>query len=93
MGILFWRKPKTVRLTPEQVELLRRADAESAGRTPAELDSEDNMPPTALKQQVAKRNGKGFKNLTFQGNAFESNAMDEINKRFEENDLINKQKR
>jgi hypothetical protein len=42
---------------------------------------------------VGKRNGKGFKNLTFSGNLYETNLVDDINKRFEENELIEKRKR
>jgi len=50
------------------------------------------MPPTALKPVVAKRNGKGFKNLTAQGNLYETRFMDEVNERFAQADLAEKRK-
>jgi hypothetical protein len=82
MGILFWRKPRTTKVSERELELIRLAEAEAAGNRVVELDSDDNMPPTALKPLIAKRNGKGFKNLTFQGNLYETNFMDDVNRRF-----------
>jgi hypothetical protein len=93
MRLFFWRKPRTIKVSAREAELIRKAQAEVAGKTFDELDSDDNMPPTALNQMVAKRNGKGFKNLTFSGNLYETNLVDDINKRFEDNELIEKQKR
>jgi hypothetical protein len=91
--LLFWRKPRTVNISERELDLIHKAQSEAAGETFLELGSEDNMPPTALKMMVAKRNGKGFKNLTFSGNLYETNLIDDINKRFADNELIEKQKR
>ncbi|MEN9730714.1 MAG: hypothetical protein RL488_24 [Actinomycetota bacterium] len=93
MRLFFWRKPRTIKVSERELELIRKAQAEAAGKTVEELDSDDNMPPTALNQMVGKRNGKGFKNLTFSGNLFETNLVDDINKRFEDSELIEKRKR
>jgi hypothetical protein len=93
MRFLFWRKPRVIQVSAREFELIRKAQAEAAGQTGDELDSDDNMPPTALNMLVAKRSGKGFKNLTFSSNLYETKLIDEINKRFEENEIIEKRKR
>ena len=69
------------------------AEAEATGAIPPESSSDDNMPPTALKMSVAKPNGRGFRNITVQGNGYETNFIDSVNKRFDENERIEKQKR
>ena len=90
MGIIFWRKPRTVKVTEREIELIRQAQAEASENRVVELDSDDNMPPTALKPLVSRRDGKGFKNLTFQGNAYETNLVDDINRRLKENEQLDK---
>ena len=92
MRIFFWRKPRIIQVSERELELIRRAQAEAAGVTVEELDSQDNMPPTALNMAVAKRNGRGFKNLTSPGNGFETNLVDEINQRFADNEINEKRK-
>ena len=42
---------------------------------------------------IAKPNGRGFRNITVQGNGYETNFIDSVNKRFDENERIEKQKR
>jgi hypothetical protein len=94
MGIRFWRKAeKVIRVSPREAKLIAAAEAESASGRVQELDSDDNMPATALKPLVAKRNGKGFKNLTFDGNLYETKFIDDVNERFAQAELIEKQKR
>jgi hypothetical protein len=94
MGIRFWRKAeKVIRVSPREAELIAAAEAESASGRVQELDSEDNMPATALKPLIAKRNGKGFKNLTFEGNLYETKFIDDVNERFAQAELLEKQKR
>jgi len=93
MRIFFWRKPRRILVSDRELELIKKAEAEVGRQKVGDLDSDDNMPPTALKMMVAKRNGKGFKNLTFSGNLYETNLIDDINKRFADNELIEKQKR
>jgi hypothetical protein len=94
MGIRFWRKADSViRVSPREAELIADAEAEAANNRVQEIDSDDNMPATALKPLISKRNGKGFKNLTFQGNLYETKFVDEINERFAQAELIEKQKR
>ncbi len=93
MRISFRKKPRVIEVSQRELDLIRLAEAEAAGNRLVEVDSDDNMPPTALKQIVAKRNGKGFKNITVQGNLYETNFMDEVNRRFEENEIIEKRKR
>ena len=90
MGIMFWRKPRTVKVSQRELELIRMAEAEAAGNRVVEVDSDDNMPPTALKPLVSRRDGKGFKNLTFQGNAYETNLVDDVNRRYKENEQLDK---
>jgi hypothetical protein len=51
------------------------------------------MPATALKPLIAKRNGKGFKNLTFDGNLYETKFIDSVNERFAQAELLEKQNR
>lgn len=80
-------KRKTIRVSQHELDLIRAAEAEARGQSVEELDSDDNMPPTLIKMLAAKRNGKGFKNLTAQGNLYENKTFDDINKRFEENEL------
>ncbi len=92
MKFLFWRKPRTLKVSARELELIKKAEAEAGGKELAEYDSDDNMPPTASRMMVAKRNGKGFKNLTFSGNLYETNLIDDINQRFAENEIREKRK-
>ena len=82
MSLFFRRKRRTVKVSARELELIRQAEVEATGNRVVELDSDDNMPPTALKPLLAKRNGKGFKNLTVQGNLYETNFIDDVNRRF-----------
>ena len=94
MGIRFWRKAeKVIRVSPREANLIAAAEAEAASGRVQELDSDDNMPATALKPLIAKRNGKGFKNLTFDGNLYETKFIDDVNERFAQAELLEKQKR
>jgi hypothetical protein len=94
MGIRFWRKAeKVIRVSEREAKLIAAAEAESANGRVQELDSDDNMPATALKPLIAKRNGKGFKNLTFEGNLYETKFIDDVNERFAQSELLEKQKR
>lgn len=94
MGIRFWRKAeKVIRVSPREAELIAAAEAESASGRVQEIDSDDNMPTTTLKPLIAKRNGKGFKNLTFDGNLYETKFIDDVNERFAQAELLEKQKR
>lgn len=92
MRLFFWRKPRTIKVSARESELIRKAQAEAAGHTLEELDSQDNMPPTALNMSVSKRDGKGFKNFTIPGNGYASSLVDDINQRFADNDLADKRK-
>jgi len=88
----FRKKTKSILVSPREAQLIAAAEAESAGSRVTPIDSDDNMPPTALKPVVAKRNGKGFKNLTAQGNLYETRFMDEVNERFAQADFAEKRK-
>ena len=82
-----------VEMTPREIELIRLADLEAShGREDASKAS-SNMPPTSLNMSISKPDGKGFRKLTFQGNLYETNFMDDVSQRFEENELIEKQKK
>jgi hypothetical protein len=94
MGIRFWRKAeRTIRVSRREAELIAAAEAEASGNRIEEVGSDDNMPPTALKPLIAKRNGKGFKNLTVEGNLYETKFIDDVNERFAQAELLEKQKR
>ena len=94
MGLRFWRKAeKVIRVSPREATLIAAAEAESASGRVQELDSDDNMPATALKPLIAKRNGKGFKNLAFDGNLYETKFIDDVNERFAQAELLEKQNR
>jgi hypothetical protein len=92
MKIRFWQKSKNILVSPREAQLIAAAEAEAAGTREIALDSDENMPPTALKPLIAKRNGKGFKNLTFQGNLYETRFIDDINERFAQAELTDKRK-
>lgn len=94
MGIRFGRRAeRVIRVSTREAELIAAAEAESSSNRVQELDSDDNMPATALKPLIAKRNGKGFKNLTFEGNLYETKFIDDVNERFTHAELLEKQNR
>ncbi len=92
MRIFFWRKPRTIHVSERELELIRRAEAEAAGITVEELDSQDNMPLTAMSMSVAKQDGKGLRNVISPRNGFETNLVDDVNRRFSENEINDKRK-
>lgn len=92
MKIRFLQKSKSILVSPREAQLIAAAEAEAAGNRELSLDNQDNMPPTALEPLIAKRNGKGFKNLTFQGNLYETRFIDDINERFTQAELTDKRK-
>jgi hypothetical protein len=94
MKIRFLQKSKSILVSPREAQLIAaaEAEAEAAGNRELSLDNQDNVPPTALEPLIAKRNGKGFKNLTFQGNLYETRFIDDINERFAQAELTDKRK-
>jgi hypothetical protein len=82
-----------IRVSPREAKLIADADAKSASGRVQDLDRDENMPETALKPLVAKRNGRGFKSLTFQGNLYETKFIDDVNERFAQAELLEKQNR
>jgi len=89
----FRRKSRTIKVSQREAELIAQAEAEAKGSTPADSSGDDNMPPTVMKMSISKPNGRGFRNITVQGNGYETNFIDSVNKRYEENERIAEQKR
>ena len=87
------RTTRTIKVSQREAELIAQAEAEANGSTSTDSSGDENMPPTVLKMSIAKPNGRGFRNITVQGNGYETNFIDSVNKRFDENERIEKQKR